>query len=163
MNIFSGPLPSAIAFGLISPEAFKGDYTRDSTNFKNHGLETFDLQVDARSIVGYPITRQNNISVPFYYKFLKECNFYGNNYSSSPMTYEAFSRFNFMIVENLRRKNILSGQLTVTLKFTEILNRKLYLVIMPVYKKILTFDEFYTPELSDGYSLNETTNDTEVM
>ena len=79
------------------------------------------------------------------------------------MTYEAFSRFNFMIVENLRRKNIVSGQLTVTLKFTEILNRKLYLVIMPVYKKILTFDEFYTPEINDGYNVSENSNDAEMM
>ena len=79
------------------------------------------------------------------------------------MTYEAFSRFNFMIVENLRRKNVVSGQLTVTLKFTEILNKKLYLVIMPVYKKILSFDEFYTPEISDGYAVNENNNDSEVM
>ena len=119
--------------------------------------------MDARSLVGYPITRQSNISVPFYYKFLKECNFYGNNYSSSPMTYEAFSKFNFMIVENLRRRNILSGQLTVTLKFSEILNKKLYLVIMPVYKKVLTFDEFYTPEISETHSLNETNFETETM
>ena len=71
------------------------------------------------------------------------------------MTYESFSRFNFMVVENLRRKNILSGQLTVSLKFTEILNRKLYLVIMPVYKKVLSFDEFYTPEISDGNNAPE--------
>ena len=79
------------------------------------------------------------------------------------MTYESFSRFNFMIVENLRRKNIVSGQLTVSLKFTEILNKKLYLVIMPVYKKILTFDEFYTPEISDGYNASETNNNSDEM
>ena len=148
-------MPSAIAFGLIDPEAFKGDYTRDSTNFKNHGLETFDLQVDARSLVGYPISRQNNLTVPYYYKFLKECNFFGNNYSSSPITFEAFNRFNFMIVENLRRRNVLSGQLTVNLKFSEILTKKLYLVIMPIYKKILTFDEFYTPEVSDNNNIQD--------
>ena len=141
---------------MISPEAFKGDYTRDSTNFKTHALETFDLQVDARSLVGFPITRQNDITVPYYYKFLKECNFYGNNYSSSPMTYEAFSKFNFMVVENLRKKNILSGQLTVNLKFREILTRKLYLIIMPVYKKTLSFDEFYTVEVNDNNQSRET-------
>ena len=79
------------------------------------------------------------------------------------MTYEAFSRFNFMIVENLRRKNIVSGQLTVSLKFTEILSKKLYLVIMPVYKKILTFDEFYTPEISDGNSTSEANTNSDEM
>ena len=79
------------------------------------------------------------------------------------MTYEAFSRFNFMIVENLRRKNILAGQLTVSLKFTEILSKKLYLVIMPVYKKVMTFDEFYTPEIHDGNNTAEVNNETDVM
>ena len=71
------------------------------------------------------------------------------------MTYEAFTRFNFMVVENLKRRNILSGQLTVTLKFREILARKLYLVIMPVYKKTLTFDEFYTAEINDSQNTND--------
>ena len=75
------------------------------------------------------------------------------------MTYEAFTRFNFMIVENLKRRNVLSGQLTVSLKFREILDRKLYLVIMPVYKKNLTFDEFYTAEISDNNNLNESEQD----
>ena len=60
-----------------------------------------------------------------------------------------------MVVENLKRRNILSGQLTVTLKFREILARKLYLVIMPVYKKTLTFDEFYTAEINDSQNTND--------
>ena len=135
---------------MLTPESFKGDYSRDSTNFKTHGLQSFDLQVDSRSLVGYPITREGDISVPFYYKFLKECNFYGNNYSSGPMSYDAFTKFNFMIVENLRRRNINSGQLTVSLKFKKILQQKLYLIIMPVYKKSLSFDEFFTPEVSEN-------------
>ena len=113
--------------------------------------------------MGYPITRQNNLTVPFYYKFLKECNFFGNNYSSSPIGFESFNRFNFLIVENLRKRNITSGQLTVNLKFTEILSKKLYLVIMPVYKKILSFDEFYTPEISDSNNIRETSYSIEEM
>ena len=147
---YLGKLPSALAFAFISPEAFTGNYEKDSTNFKSYDLESFDLQVDSKSIVGYPITEVHESTIPFYYKFLKECNFYANSYSTGPMTYDAFRRFNFMIVENLRRKNITNGQLIVKLKFGRILSNKLYLVVMPVQKKMLTFDEYYIPEISDA-------------
>ena len=72
------------------------------------------------------------------------------------MTYDAFRRFNFIIVENLKRKNIINGQLIVKLKFKKILSDKLFLVIMPVHKKVLSFDEYYIPEISDA---NENRND----
>ena len=68
-----------------------------------------------------------------------------------------------MVVENLRRRNVLSGQLTVNLKFSEILSKKLYLVIMPVYKKILTFDEFFTPEIIDNNNYQEQNYPSEEM
>ena len=158
--IFLGKLPSALAFALISPEAFKGDFDKDSTNFKSHGLDSFDLQVDSKSVVGYPIAQEGDSVIPFYYKFLKECNFYNNNYSSGPMTYDAFRRFNFLIVENLKRKNITQGQLIVKLKFKQILSDKLYLLIMPVHKKSLTFDEFFVPEITD---LNDTSSNDYSM
>ena len=135
---------------MISPTAFKGDFQKDSTNFKSHSLESFDLQVDSKSIVGYPVNEVGDSTIPFYYKFLRECNFYSNNYSSGPMTYDAFRRFNFIIVENLRRKNITNGQLIVKLKFRKILDDKLYLIIMPVQKKLLTFDEYFIPEIIDA-------------
>ena len=73
------------------------------------------------------------------------------------MPYETFAYHNFIIVENLRRKKISHGQLTVHLKFKRILNHKLYLISMPVHKKSLVFDEFYTPEVSDG-KFSETTD-----
>ena len=148
--MFSGKLPSALAFAFISPEAFQGDFLKDTTNFKSHNIESFDLQVDSKSLIGYPIAEVGDSSIPFYYKFLKECNFYSNNYSTGPMTYDAFRRFNFIIVENLKRKNITNGQLIAKLKFKEILSEKLFLIIMPVHKKVLSFDEYYIPEISDA-------------
>ena len=76
------------------------------------------------------------------------------------MTYDAFRRFNFLIVENLKRKNITQGQLVVKLKFNSILSEKLYLLIMPVHKKSLSFDEFFIPEITD---LNETSSNDYSM
>ena len=145
---------------MIPPAAFQGDYDKDTTNFKSHSLESFDLQVDSKSLVGYPISQVGESTLPFYYKFLKECNFYGNNYSTGPMTYDAFRRFNFLIVENLKRKNITQGQLIVKLKFKNILPEKMYLLIMPVHKKSLTFDEFFVPEITDA---NDTSNNDYQM
>ena len=139
-----------MAFAFISPEAFKGDYTRSLNNFKCQGLESFDLKVDGKSLSGYPLTQSGNQYLGFYYKFLKECNFYNNNYSSGAMTYDSFLNYNFMVVENLRRKKITNGQLTVKLKFRNILNHKLYLIVMPVHKKTLTFDEYYHPEVVES-------------
>ena len=75
------------------------------------------------------------------------------------MPYDTFAYHNFIIVENLRRKKISHGQLTVHLKFKNILNHKLYLITMPVYKKSLTFDEFYTPEISEN-KISETSDIT---
>ena len=139
-----------MAFALISPEAFKGDFTKDTTHFQTQNLESFDLQVDSKSLVGYPISKTGDIAISFYYRFLKECNFYNNNYSSGPMDFESFKDFNFMIVENLKRKNITMGQLTAVVKFKQILSEKLYLLIMPVYKKNLSFDEYFIPEVSES-------------
>ena len=127
--------------------------TRSLNNFKSRGIESFDLRVDGKSLSGYPLTQSGNQYLGFYYKFLKECNFYNNNYSSGALSYDSFIHYNFMIVENLRRKNILNGQLTVKLKFKHILNHKLYLIVMPVLKKTLNFDEYYQPEVIDSSSL----------
>ena len=139
-----------MAFAFISPEAFKGDYTRSLNNFKSQGIESFDLKVDGKSLSGYPLTLTGNQYLSFYYKFLKECNFYNNNYSSGALSYDAFQDYNFMIVENLRRKKLFNGQLTLKLKFKHILNHKLYLIIMPVHKKVLNFDEYYQPEVVES-------------
>ena len=111
------------------------------------------MKIDGKSLSGYPLTRDGNQFLNFYYKFLKECNFYNNNYSSGALPYQSFRDYNFMIVENLRRKKILNGQLTVKLKFKNILNRKLYLIVMPVHKKILTFDEYYQPEVIESTNI----------
>ena len=102
---------------------------------------------------GYPLTQGGTQYLGFYYKFLKECNFYNNNYSSGAISYDAYRDYNFIIVENLRRKKILNGQLTLKMKFKNILNHKLYLLVMPVHKKILNFDEYYQPEVTEANNI----------
>ena len=111
------------------------------------------MKVDGKSLSGYPLTQGGNQYLNFYYKFLKECNFYNNNYSSGALDYDSFRNYNFIIVENLRRKKITNGQLTLKLKFKNILNNKLYLLVMPVHKKVLNFDEYYQPEVVESTNI----------
>ena len=111
-------------------ENFNGDdYRHSTTCFKSNYLDTFDLQVDSRSLAGYPITRKADMLLSFYHKYLDECNFYQNPYSTGPMTYESYHKSNFFIIENLMKKNGFCGQLTVDLKFRNLLANKLVLVL----------------------------------
>ena len=150
MFSFQGPLPIAMAFGLMTLDTFNGkDFKHSTTCFKSYYLDHFDLQVDSRSLPGYPIERQGDLVCAFYYKYLNECNFYQNPYSSGPMTYAEFHRSNFFIIENLKRKNVFRGQLTLNLKFKTLLAQKLYLVMMPIYQKQMHFDEHLNVSISD--------------
>ena len=65
------------------------------------------------------------------------------------MSYMDFHQFNFFIVENLKRKNVFRGQLTLNLRFRNVLPDKLYLVMMPIYQKQINFDEHLNVTVSD--------------
>ena len=54
-----------------------------------------------------------------------------------------------MIIENLCAKNILSGHLTLNLKFAETMNHKTYLLYVPIYQKKLFFDDSYNAMIGD--------------
>ena len=77
------------------------DYMASTTNFKAHGLDTFELSVDSVNLPGFPLKAQGNTVMDFYHKFLKVTNFFDNPYSNGPMSYKDFSNGNFLIVENL--------------------------------------------------------------
>ena len=125
------------------------DYVRSSTEFKSHGLDTFELSVDSINLPSYPLKTQGKTTMDFYHKFLKVTNFFDNPYSNGPMTYEDFNNGNFLIVENLQRQKIYSGDLMARLKFKNVLTQKLYLVMCPIYQKRMTFDEFFNVTVSD--------------
>ena len=65
------------------------------------------------------------------------------------MSLDEYQNGNFLIVENLKRKNLFSGQLSAHLKFKNILTNKLYFLMIPVYQKQLKFDESFGPSISD--------------
>ena len=75
--------------------------------------------------------------------------FFDNPFSNGPLTYQDFTDGNFLIVENLQRLKIYDGNLMARLKFKNLLQEKLYLVMCPIYQKRLTFDEFFNVTVSD--------------
>ena len=152
INLSEGPAPIAYAFALIKPEKFKGTLETSTTKFSQNFLDSFDLQLDGRSISGYPISKCAGLATDFYYRFQKECNFYDNAYSSGCLSYDSFKNDNFIIVENLKRKNIFNGHLTLKLRFMRNLEYKVYLIAMPVYQKKLNIDEFHNVCVSEMHA-----------
>lgn len=141
-TVSSGTLPAALICVLMQPDAVTGHYRESTLDFKSHGLESIDLQIDSRSIPDYPIQRDGTYGFAFYRKYLAECNFLENTLSSGGLDFDSFQKNNFLVcVENFRRKKLYTGQLTMTLKFTEELDNKLYVVMVPIYQKKLNFDE----------------------
>ena len=146
-NICLGPLPVAIVFALYPVET--SDYMESSTRFQAHDLDTFELSIDSVNLPGYPLQVHGYNYNEFYYKFLKETHFFDNPFSPGPMTYSDFREQNFLIVENLQRSKIYSGDLVAKLKFKGPLQQKMFLIMNPIYQKKLTFDEFLNVTVSD--------------
>ena len=151
VKVSDGRLPIALGLALIEPSAFDGDFKESSVNFKMHGLESVDIQVDSRSLPGYPLEIQGGLAHQFYYKFLRECNFIDNHLSSGPIDATNFTNFNFIVMENFKRKKIYDGQLTVILKFTKDLTKKLHLILFPITQKKISFDEHLNVNVSDMF------------
>ena len=112
-------------------------------------MDSFELSVDSVNLPGYPLQLKGKNYNDFYYKFLKETHFFDNPYSPGPMTYAQYRQHNFLIVENLQRHKIYNGDLVAKLKFQKSLGKKLFLIMMPIYQKKLTFDEYLNVTVSD--------------
>ena len=149
IRISDGPLPIALGLAIMTTEGFTGDIRKSSTNFKMHNLDWLDIQINSRSVSGYPLHQRNQLGYEFYYKFLRECNFLDNHLSSGSMDLTSFQDCNFIVIENFKRKNLFNGQLTVNLKFTQVLTENLYLVLLPITQKKVNFDEHLNVTLSD--------------
>ena len=148
--ISKGPLPKAVAFVLIPKSAYFGTF-EDSTNyFKPQGLDTFDLRLDGQPISSYPLQRKQQMYHTFYHKFLMECNQLSNPFSPGSMKYEDFVGHNFMIVENLNRRHITQGDLSVYMRFNDNLLETLYLVCFAIDTRTIEFDEFLNVTITNA-------------
>ena len=149
IRVSDGPLPIALGLAIMTTEGFTGDFRKSSTNFKMHNLDWLDIQINSRSVSGYPLRQRNGLGYEFYYKFLRECNFLDNHLSSGSIDLTSFQNCNFIVIENFKKKNLFNGQLTVNVKFTQLLTTNLYLVLLPITQKKVNFDEHMNVALSD--------------
>ena len=142
VKISDGPLPSAICFSFMRPEAWEGSYTGTITHFNPQNIERFDLQLNAKSLPGYPLELNNYSAHNFFYHFNKTCNFWDNPLTLGGVNYQSFINGNFIVVEDLKNKGYDDGQFCLSLKFKEVLPRNLLLVMLIIKQKSLQIDEF---------------------
>ena len=142
VKLFEGRLPSSIVLGLIEPEVFEGSLDHSTFKFVPHDLDIMDLQIDNQSMDGYPLTMKSDNALCFYLEYLKATNRYENMFASGALSYNNFQDSNFLVFVNLKDQNQENGQVTLKLKFLNVLPKKLFLVFMPVYEKHITFDQY---------------------
>ena len=66
------------------------------------------------------------------------------------MNYTNFVGYNFMVVENLKRKHIKNGDLSVYLRFNSHLVETLYLVCFAIDTRTIEFDEFLNVTITNA-------------
>ena len=142
IKISDGPLPSAIAFGLMDPTQFEGSFTESITNFGVMGLESFNLQIDGLSLPNHPIEASGFSVQNFFFNFNQTCGFWDNPNSFGGVNYDSFMRDNFLVVANLKQLGHESGQFTLDLRFKELLTKNLLIVMILIHQKTLQMDEY---------------------
>lgn len=150
--IAQGRLPIAICFALTEPDLFDGSLVESLTHFKPYGLDMFDLSINSRSISGYPLKTNGTNHSNFYFHFLEQCNLWKNTISPPPLSYDEFMKTNYMIVDNLQRRGLQDGQLTLSLQFKNVLDKNYLLIIQPIYQQLIEFDSYLNATMRSSSS-----------
>lgn len=150
--IAQGRLPIAVCFALTVPDLFDGSLVESLTHFKPYGLDLFDLSINSRSIAGYPLKANGNNHSNFYFHYLEQCNLWKNTISPPPLNYDEFMKTNYIIVDNLQRRKLPDGQLTLTLQFKNVLDKNYLLIIQPIYQQLIEFDQYLNATMRSSSS-----------
>ena len=139
-NVFSGPLPGKIFYGIMELDSYTGSYTKSSTRFQPHGVKKSTLYVDGNVLSGYPIQiDENAITIPFV-RFQENTNRFMNCYSSRVQTQKDFKDYHFLFSAKLDGSS--SGSLTFEFDFDKAPEKDLILVTCCIYNKTLELDNF---------------------
>ena len=140
-------MPSVLIIGLIEPAAFNGDFSKSAFNYKRHGLENLEIQVDNLPIVNHPLKMKGENGNEFFWNYLKNTNRFLNMYSNGSLSYKNYIESNFLIYSNLKNDGHKHGQLTVKMKFKDVLAEKLFCIFVPIYEKKVVFDAYFNAQI----------------
>ena len=59
---------------------------------------------------------------------------------------------NYMIVDNLQRRGLQDGQLTLSLQFKNVLDKNYLLIIQPIYQQLIEFDSYLNATMRSSSS-----------
>ena len=144
---FIGPLPSVLIIGFMDPEAFNGDFAKSAFKFNHNDLDSIEIQVDNLPIVNHPLKMKGSNGNEFFWNYLKNTNRFLNMYSNGSLSYTNYMEDNFLIFSNLKNDGHKHGQLTVKLKFKEVLSAKLFCIMVPVYEKKIVYDAYFNAQI----------------
>ena len=131
----------------MTPDAFNGDYTKSSFKFTHNDLESIEIQVDNLPVINNPLKMSGSNGNEFFWNYLRSTNRFLNMYSNGSLSYQNFMDSNFLIFTNLKSDGHKHGQLTVKLKFKEILSEKLFCLFVPIQEKKIIFDAYMNAQV----------------
>jgi len=136
-----GKLPIQIFTGLMTPDAFHGDFTKSASKFCRHNLRRMELFVDNKALPGSQINCSEENSIEAYTKFSRNCKAIPNVFVGRMMGPHEYAGTNFITAYDMSGLDVSSGWLTVNLDFEENIKEKLMLVVYMVFEKTITFDK----------------------
>ena len=145
--MFLGVLPSVLVVGFMDPAAFNGDYKKSSFKFNHSNLDSIEIQVDNLPIINHPIKMNGTSGNDFFWNYLKNTNRFYNMFSTGSLSYTNFMTSNFLVFTNLKQDGHTHGQLTVKLKFKEVLSEKLFCLLVPIHEKKIVFDAYMNAQV----------------
>lgn len=141
-------MPAVLIIALIEPDVFNGDYAKSALKFQRHGLESLELQVDNQPIVNHPLKLKTSSAIEYFCNYLRNTNRFHNVHSTGSLSYDDYVESNFLTFCNLKADGYQHGQVTLKLKFEQVLDEKLLCLFIPVYEKKLVFDSYLNAQVN---------------
>ena len=139
-NVLSGKLPSKLFIGIMSQDAYGGNFEVSSTLFQQHEVKKVTIYLDGNVITGFPITMSDSmVSIP-YTRFLNNTNRYTNAFAGRMLTQLEFKEYHF--IHSASFDTSLSGSLTFEFEFKDTPSDQLVLIACSVHDRKIQFDKF---------------------
>ena len=150
-NLFLGPLPVFIMFGLVDSDAFAGTMTSNPFYFHNKNISHVSIQIDSQQYPVVPLQPdfKNNMFIMCYHHFLTSIGKYYDtdgldisleNYANgcTLFPFDLTSDQNIDVSHFNLAKN---GSLRINLKFNESLDKNMILVVYALFQSIIEIDK----------------------